>query len=350
VQQNLNPENAQRRGFPHAVRGECNASGIPWSKSEQVQDEDIVLRNELLAAANSAMHLTELLGPPDECDTPAHRRGIMQTNARRSCFHPALRLLGTWGAFTILFLINPDRAAGQFEGFLEKVTDIQFSTSCWSSTGDFDRTACFRNYGVEVLWNLGRFPTPAKEPSTETRKLVRIDVTNGDTLFIYEPVPPTPPSPGPILLELGLGWGQITDFATSHSENELHGSVRELPSVSLYATLTNISGQPYVGIRSGIIRLQNAQMIAPAKTDTATVVKGYFGSAEAFQLGGVIGSALEVVENLHLTMEYAYHHRYFPSVTWAATPSDLPTGFPRSLDFSGHTLSFGFQVKLRDPK
>lgn len=267
----------------------------------------------------------------------------------RSCSHFMHHLLGTLAALAVCSAVTPERASGQFEGFLEKVTDVQFSTSCWSSTGEFDRTSCLKNYGIEVLWNLGRFPRPPKEPSTATRKLVRLEVTTGDTLFVYEPVPPSPPSPGPILLELGLGWGQITEIESAHPRLELHGSVRELPSVSLYATQTAIRGQPYIGIRSGIIKLQNAQMVA-SRGDTATAVKGYFGSAEAFQLGAVLGSAIQLQTNLHLTVEYGYHRRYFPSVAWAPSPADLPIDFPRSLDFSGHSLSLGLQVKLREPE
>jgi hypothetical protein len=216
--------------------------------------------------------------------------------------------------------------------------------------GDFTGTSCFRNYGVEVLWNLGRFPIAPKPPATSTSKLVRIEVTNGDTLYVYEPVPPPPPPLGRYLLELGVGWGQITEFASRDSTFDLHGSVRELPSVSLYVTDMNSDLQPYMGIRSGIIRLQNAQMVSRATPDTTALVKGYFGSAEAFQLGFVIGFVKSLAPNLHLTTELAHHRRYFPSVAWATAPADLPRSFPRSLDFSGQSLSVGLQVKLRDPK
>jgi hypothetical protein len=278
------------------------------------------------------------------------KRGVMLPPARRFSCRFIVHTLNICCTLTLFSLIRPNHASAQFESFVEKVTDLQISTSCLSSMGDFSGTSCFRNYGVEVLWNLGRFPAAPKPPATSPSKLVRMEVENGDTLFVYEPVPPTPPSAGPYLLEVGVGWGQITEFASREATHELHGSVREIPSVSLYVTKLDHRMQPYVGIRSGIIRLQNAQMVSNPATDTSTFVKTYFGSAEAFQIGMVIGAAQTLAPNLHLMAEFAYHRRYFPSVTWATSPADLPTEFQRSLDFSGQSLSIGLQVKLRDQK
>ena len=58
-------------------------------------------------------------------------------------------------------------------------------------------------------------------------------------MFVYQPKPAGPPEPRSYFtLEFALGYSQFSGFGSSDPTIELRGAVRELPSASLYATLT----------------------------------------------------------------------------------------------------------------
>jgi hypothetical protein len=254
-------------------------------------------------------------------------------------------------------------ALAQFEGFLEKVTDINIFASCWNTGGDLDRSNCpGRNgYGIEVLWNLGRFPT---SPGPVVQKPTQVDVRYGqvargqggdsvtvllDSTITYQVTTPATAADNAILLEVALGYSQFSGFGSEDSRYHLDGAVREIPSLTLYASFPNRIPvvTPYLGLRTGLIELRNAQLYDRVASDTVAV---YSGTAQAFQLGLVAGGAVPslVIPRTQFTAEVAYHLRRFPSVQWAKDGARTPSYFPRSLDFSGFSFSLGAQISLRD--
>lgn len=152
-----------------------------------------------------------------------------------------------------------------------------------------------------------------------------------------------PPEPGERLIDfdLGIGYGQM-DGLTTGGPFELHGSVRELPSLSGYATarLTDRVGV-YAGVRTGVITLQDAQMyVADGGTTSLFTL-----SATSFEFGAPLGLDLTVAGDLHVTLEAEYMRRIFNSLS-TDPPTGLPANFPRMLDLSGLSWSLGVQLPL----
>lgn len=152
-----------------------------------------------------------------------------------------------------------------------------------------------------------------------------------------------PPEPDERLIDfdLGIGYGQM-DGLTTGGPFELHGSVRELPSLSGYATarLTDRVGI-YAGVRTGVITLQDAQLYVTDGSTTSLFTL----SATSFEFGAPLGLDLEIAGELHVTVEAEYMRRIFNSLS-TDPPSGLPANFPRTLDLSGLSWSLGVQLPL----
>ena len=142
--------------------------------------------------------------------------------------------------------------------------------------------------------------------------------------------------------DLGVGYGQMDGLASA-GPYELHGSVRELPSISAYATvrLTERIGI-YAGVRTGIITLQDAQVYVP---DDETTTSLFTLSSTSFEFGAPLGIDLQIAGDLHVTAEAAYMRRIFNSLSYDP-PSGFPSDFPRALDLSGMSWSVGIQVPI----
>jgi hypothetical protein len=141
--------------------------------------------------------------------------------------------------------------------------------------------------------------------------------------------------------DLGIGYGQM-DGLRSDGPFELHGSVRELPSVSAYATarLSDWLGI-YGGVRTGIITLQDAQLYVIDDASTALFTL----SSTSFEFGAPLGIDLKAAGDIHLTVEAAYMRRIFNSLSYDPS-TGFPAGFPRSLNLSGLSWSVGVQFPL----
>ncbi|HEU4723636.1 MAG TPA: hypothetical protein VFS59_19945 [Gemmatimonadaceae bacterium] len=141
--------------------------------------------------------------------------------------------------------------------------------------------------------------------------------------------------------DLGVGYGQMDGLA-SDGLYELHGSVRELPSISAYATM-RLSDRfgIYAGVRTGIITLQDAQLYVPDGATTSLITL----SSTSFEFGAPLGIDLQIAGDLHVTAEGAYMRRIFNSLSYDP-PSGFPSDFPRSIDLSGMSWSVGVQVPL----
>ena len=186
---------------------------------------------------------------------------------------------------------------------------------------------------------------PFKATSMTIRKHVAIvgtdtNLVSIDSEFVGNREPAEPPE-RMIDFDLGIGYGQMDGLRMS-GPFELHGSVRELPSVSGYATmrLTDRIGL-YAGVRTGVITLQDAQIFVTGDDGTST-----FGmTSTSFEFGAPVGLDVQPVEGLHVTLEGAYMRRMFNSLTFDPS-SGIPSDFPRSLDLSGFSWSVGLQFPL----
>lgn len=279
---------------------------------------------------------------------------------------------GTACLFVILLAIwSPANLSAQIgvESLLGNVTDISLYGSCWRTKSEILRSdqcpADRLGFGVEVLWGLKPYKFGPKPDSVVNWKVTgKTETLKGGKLestFTYSPeVTFSPDDRLTMIAELGLGYGQFSGLESTDTTFELKGTVREAPALALYLSFENgpipalevrrfsVEFSPYLGIRSGLIQLQNAQLLAPDSIGSGTV-SVYTGAAQAFQLGGALGLAIQL-GRVNLLGEYAYNLRRLTSVQWTAPGLvKMPEEFPRELDFTGSTFSFGFQIPLRDP-
>ena len=141
--------------------------------------------------------------------------------------------------------------------------------------------------------------------------------------------------------DLGIGYGQLDGVATM-SPYELRGYVRELPSVTLYATYRfNQYVGLYSGARTGIISLQDAQLFVPRDTSTSL----FTISATTFEIGVPVGLDIQLTEGVHFTAEFAYARRNFNSLSFNPATS-IPKDYPHSMDMSGRSIAIGFQFPI----
>ena len=153
-----------------------------------------------------------------------------------------------------------------------------------------------------------------------------------------------PPEPDERLFDfdLGIGYGQMDGLAAG-GEFDLHGSVRELPSISAYVTafLHDRIGV-YGGVRTGVITLEDAQLYVADGATTSV----YTLSSTSFEFGAPLGLDLKLAGGLHITAEVEYMRRIFNSLS-TDPPTGFPSTFPRTLNLSGLSWSLGVQLPLR---
>jgi hypothetical protein len=147
--------------------------------------------------------------------------------------------------------------------------------------------------------------------------------------------------------ELAIGFSQKGGFGPRGTNNDLFVSVREQPSVSLYATyqgdipvFTKYSGgtAPYVGLRTGLVSLVGGR----AYTDTLV----YKFGGDTFQAGPVLGLVNEIA-GVSVFVEGSYLWRSIGSIEWDVPAKALPTTLPKSVDLRGWTLAVGSQIQFK---
>jgi hypothetical protein len=211
---------------------------------------------------------------------------------------------------------------------------------------DAARDSIHRHFAADSA----RIATDGERPFVPTSITVRkhLNVVGKDTVLVSvdsELVGTRkPPEPAERLIDfdLGIGYGQM-DGLTAPGPFELHGSVRELPSLSAYATarFTDRVGI-YAGVRTGVITLQDAQLYVADGGGTTSL---FTLSATSFEFGAPLGLDLTIAGDLHVTVEAEYMRRIFNSLS-TDPPNGFPTGFPRMLDLSGMSWSVGVQLPL----
>jgi hypothetical protein len=264
-------------------------------------------------------------------------------------------------AATLLALAMPTRARAQIEfgDLLSHVTDIAVSGNCWSARSESLRgLQCPRsNYGLEVLWEVGTLPLGGPKPAVVTtwvpsEKTVTVRQGHADTVttLTRKEEEVVDPRAYRLVVELGVGYSNFSGFTSSDARFELRGSVREQPSVAVYGSLEGPGilerVGPYVGLRSGLVRLGDVQAFIPPEGDPVDV---YHASAELIQVGVSAGVAAEIFESASVFVEGQLNLRRFNSVDWTGGEAATIPGFlPRSLDFGGPSLSFGVQIHVRN--
>ncbi|HSJ24838.1 MAG TPA: hypothetical protein VK929_09235 [Longimicrobiales bacterium] len=199
-------------------------------------------------------------------------------------------------------------------------------------------------YGIEVLLEIGAVSRPdgPPRPPADSVSVVwtQMEVTTGaagtDTVYRYD-VRRNSPAQATVpvwTFELGVGYGQLTGFRSSESDIDLRGAIRELPTVSVYATYEP-SGT-YLGLRSGFIRFQGLQAWDMSG-------QSWSGEADSFLAGVALGQSASAL-GFTLFVEGGYALRPFPSIRWSGAA--LPSGVPRSMDLHGWTIGGGLQFSL----
>lgn len=262
---------------------------------------------------------------------------------------------------TVVFCVLVSRPAhAQFEGVLGSITDVHIFSSCLSTDSESLRRSgsCISQYsfGIEVMWGLTtlRFGQDADSAFAWKRAEKELNFEGGaaDSVVRYVPTKVQTKAAqhwGGLQIEMALGYSQLAGFQSTSPDYELRGTVRELPALALYGTLSFAEFphvKPFAGLRSGLIQLHNFQALLQTAPDTRVA---YLGSAQVFQLGGAVGLAIGM-EPLHLIAEYAYNVRRFPSIQWTGTGAPLPENLPTELDFTGPSVSLGVQIHVRDPR
>ena len=282
------------------------------------------------------------------------RDGALRADCHSGPLGPGTAAAAVAGLATILLLLTgagrPLQAQlGAVEALLDRVTDVSFYLSSGSlspgtegvGTGGYG----LASYGLELLFSIGSvsrplpgFEAPAGDTvamewvrTTLTRRGAYTDTTD---VFDVRTVPREVPSETVWLFELGLGYGQTVGFQANGNEVELRGTIRDLPSVSFYASYEPLGG--YFGFRSGFMTLHALQFY-----DADGTV--YSGEAESFLASGLVGYAKEVL-GFNLFAEGGYSLRYFPSVVWSV--DTLAPEIPPALNLSSWFVSGGIQFRL----
>lgn len=256
-------------------------------------------------------------------------------------------------ACALLFAaLTPAAASAQFgavEAFARQVSDLSFYYTFAGAAGNSSALesdfGAVRAFGVELLFQVAEISRPLEgvTPRTPTDSVRRtwtgMEVVRSadgvDTVYTYEIEripPPPPPTRAVWVLEMGLGYGQLQGYELDDPSLDMNVSVRDLPSVTLYASYEPWGN--YFGLRTGFMKTQALQV-------RDADAQNFTGSGEAFLFGGLTGYAVSVAD-LWVFTEVAYTVRNFPSVEWRGAPT-LPAGLPRELNMSGWSVSVGLQ-------
>jgi hypothetical protein len=258
----------------------------------------------------------------------------------------------------VLLLALPAPGSAQFgaiEAFARRVSDLSFYYTIGGLAGasdGLDRDAWITAFGVELLFEVAEItrPLPGAEVPERADSVRRVwkemeivHTEEGvDTINRYEIEaipPPPPPSESIWVMEMGIGYGQVQGFRLEDPSLEMNVAIRDLPSVSLYASYEPWGN--YFGLRTGFMRTQALQVL-----DTEGVT--FSGNAEAFLFGGLAGYAFAFAD-LWVFLEGGYTLRDFHSVAWDGPfgGPQPPLSLPRELDVSGWFFTTGMQFPFR---
>jgi hypothetical protein len=148
------------------------------------------------------------------------------------------------------------------------------------------------------------------------------------------------------LYELGFAYSQLNGLRSTLPNLTASAALREKPAITLYRTPQLPDYPLYIGIRTGIIELQDFVLESGGKSFTA--------SPQSVEIGGVAGFVLPSLFGIDLGpmnffVEGAYMYRNFPTIKWT-TNENLPDVAPRKLDLSGWSIGVGLQLDLSEAR
>lgn len=239
---------------------------------------------------------------------------------------------------------TPASAQYGFLGALgNRFSDLSFfgNVGGLSSAAEYVRADRMTHFGLEILFTVGTVTEPVgppRQPADSVRLVwreMRVEKTEEgvDTIYLYdiEPTRATQPTRDIWTFEVGLGYGQLSGFEARDESIELRGVMRDLPSLSLYASYEGLG--TYFGLRSGLMELTGLNVTDAEGTS-------WRGSGQSFMAGVLLGQAWEIA-GFNLFLEGAWTLRDFPSVQW--TGSGVPLGAPREMNLSGWSVGTGVQ-------
>jgi hypothetical protein len=149
-----------------------------------------------------------------------------------------------------------------------------------------------------------------------------------------------------IYIDLAVGYSQIAGFSATDTTLQLTGSLRELPNVTIYASLDKLGGPitPYIGLRTGAVSLNQANLYdgpPTAKSRTQFPI-----AASTYQLGAVAGAIFPFLWGSTAFVETAYMRRTFSSLQYTAKDGVVPPRFPTSFNASGFVFTTGLQFDM----
>jgi hypothetical protein len=271
-------------------------------------------------------------------------------------------------AFTTVLVISPGSGVNKgelaaqigIEGVFKEISDVSFITTCWEVDSPViagsDRCPFGEHaFGFEVSFRIREVSLSPKSDTTVVKRTLKgLETHNGVVDSIFDVAVSKPPTNWYVLFELGLGYSQIGGFRSAVAEYDLHGTVREIPAVSLYGTVQTKRAPlnqlgAYAGLRTGVVQFRDLQAITPANTARDTVAV-FPGESQTFQIGFTRGLLVEpkMLGGVSFYSEWTSIYRKFSSVKWTtAAGGKVPAVLPRSLDFSGDSFSLGIQVNVR---
>jgi hypothetical protein len=273
---------------------------------------------------------------------------------------PAVKRLALSFAVGVALPLSAGAQGSLIEGLVKNATDINvFGLITGTPGGPVTSRAPHgaRGMGFELSYDLsdpgasaGAAPTGAKQSdTTAAKKPPGADTSKGkpetDKAQPFFPVLWN----DTIRIELAVGYAQSGGYKSRVARNDFYMSLRDLPALTVYASPISapkgalrylfLGAVPFVGVRTGLVSIQSGH----AYSDTAT----YGVGGQTFQLGGAVGLSWDV-GNFSLFSEGSYVRRQFPSVDWSVSGRGVvPAAFPKSINFSGFTLSTGLTIELK---
>ncbi len=145
------------------------------------------------------------------------------------------------------------------------------------------------------------------------------------------------------LYEVGVAYSQLTGFRARDAKIDLRGSIRELPALSFYITWhPERRLSEYFGMHVGLVQLQGLNMYDSSGTL-------YSAGGSTWEVGGSAGLSWNVSNSVSVFAEPSYTWRRFAVLDWSAglNGKALPPRLPRSLRFTGATVSGGLQISVK---
>jgi hypothetical protein len=255
------------------------------------------------------------------------------------------------------------------ESLFKNVSDVNlFGTVAWFANRPAALAARLDNgeprsgpllgLGFEVSFDVGAFSprvvdSTKSPPSTRDTVEVREKQPDG-SLLIYRPVEHAKgaeKADNRWLAELAIGYTELRGFESARPGVDIRGTVRELPSVSLY--FNRLPAGPdstkrfswYLGFRTGLADLHGFRGYIGNPTDNVAD-SIYSGGGTTFQFGLLAGGVLDFGA-LSVFLEPSFTRRRFSSIEWTGISGTIADALPRAVDMSTWALSAGAQISIK---